>query len=61
MLQPPGFPLLASPFAFLSEWIATRDGLAVLRLCTPLLSAGSVLLTGKVVRYRGPVAVIARV
>jgi hypothetical protein len=34
--QPPGFALLASPFAFLSEPIGTRDALAVLRLCTPL-------------------------
>jgi hypothetical protein len=58
MLQPPGFTLLASPFAFLSEWIGTRDALAVLRLCTPLLAAASVLLIGKVVRHRGPAAVI---
>ena len=58
LLQPPGFPLLASPFAFLSEAIGTRDALAVLRLCTPVLSAGSVLLIGKVVRHRGAIAVI---
>jgi alpha-1,2-mannosyltransferase len=58
LLQPPGFTLLASPFAFLSEWIGTRDALAVLRLCTPLLAAGSVLLIGKVVRHHGRVAVI---
>jgi hypothetical protein len=58
LLQPPGFALLASPFAFLSEWIGTRDALAVLRLCTPLLAATSVLLIGKVVRHHGRVAVI---
>ena len=58
LLQPPGFTLLASPLAFLSEWIGTRDALAILRLCTPLLAATSVLLIGKVVRHRGPVAVI---
>jgi alpha-1,2-mannosyltransferase len=58
LLQPPGFPLLASPFAFLSEAVGTRDALAVLRLCTPVLSAGSVVLIGKVVRHRGPIAVI---
>jgi hypothetical protein len=58
LLQPPGFTLLASPFAFLSEWIGTRDALAVLRLCTPLLAAGSVLLIGKVVRHHGRAAVI---
>ena len=58
LIHPPGFPLLASPFAFLSEWIGTRDALAVLRLCTPLLAAGSVLLTGKVVHHRGTTAVV---
>jgi alpha-1,2-mannosyltransferase len=58
LLQPPGFTLLASPLAFLSEWIGTRDALAVLRLCTPLLAAASVLLIGKVVRHHGPAAVI---
>ena len=59
LVQPPGFTLLASPFAFLSDWIGSRDALAVLRLCTPLLSAGSVLLIGKVIRHRGPAATIA--
>ncbi len=58
LLQPPGFTLLASPFALLSEWIGTRDALAVLRLCTPLLAAACVLLIGKVVRHRGLAAVI---
>lgn len=58
LLQPPGFALLASPFAFLSELIGTRDALAALRLCTPILAAGNVLLIGKVVRHHGPAAVI---
>jgi Glycosyltransferase family 87 len=58
LTQPPGFALLASPFAFLSELIGTRDALAVLRLCTPLLAAGNVVLIGKVVRHHGRPAVI---
>jgi alpha-1,2-mannosyltransferase len=58
LLQPPGFTLLASPLAFVSEWIGTRDALAILRLCTPLLAAASVLLIGRVVRHHGPAAVI---
>jgi Glycosyltransferase family 87 len=58
LTQPPGFALLASPFALLSEPIGTRDALAVLRLCTPLLAAGNVLLIGKVVRHHGRAAVI---
>jgi hypothetical protein len=58
LTQPPGFALLATPFAFLSEVIGTRDALAVLRLCTPLLAAGNVLLVGKLVRHRGYAALI---
>jgi Glycosyltransferase family 87 len=58
LTQPPGFALLASPFAFLSELIGTRDALAVLRVFTPLLAAGNVLLIGKVVRHRGYAALI---
>src|SRR5580700_5726580 len=53
LVQPPGFTLLATPFAALSEWIGTRDALAVLRLGTQLLSAGSVILVGTVIRHRG--------
>lgn len=58
LVQPPGFTLLATPFAVLSEWIGSRDALAVLRLCTPLLAAGSVLLIGRVIRHKGPAAVV---
>jgi hypothetical protein len=58
LTQPPGFALLASPFAFLSEQIGTRNALAVLRCCTPLLAAGNVLLIGKVVRHHGRAALI---
>jgi len=58
LIQPPGFTLLSTPFAALSEWIGTRDALAALRLGTPLLSAGSVILIGLVIRHRGRSAVI---
>ena len=58
LIQPPGFTLLATPFAALSEWIGTRDALAALRLGTPLLSAGSVILVGMVIRHRGRSALI---
>jgi hypothetical protein len=58
LTQPPGFALLASPFAFLSEPIGTRNALGVLRCCTPLLAAGNVLLIGRVVRHRGRAALI---
>jgi len=58
LIQPPGFTLLASPFAALSEWVGTRDALAVLRLCTPLLAAGSVVLMGRLIRHRGRSALV---
>jgi hypothetical protein len=58
LTQPPGFALLATPFAFLSEVIGTRDALAALRVCTPLLAAGNVLLVGRVIRHRGRAAII---
>ena len=56
--QPPGFALLATPFALLSEVVGTRDALAVLRLCTPLIAAGTVVLTGALVRHRGRAATL---
>ena len=58
LTQPPGFVLLASPFAFLSEWVGTRDALAALRLCTPVIAAATVVLTGVVVRHRGRAATL---
>jgi alpha-1,2-mannosyltransferase len=58
LIQPPGFTLLATPFAALSEWVGTRDALAALRLCTPLLAAGSVVLIGRLIRHRGRSALV---
>jgi alpha-1,2-mannosyltransferase len=55
-VQPPGFVLLATPFALLSKLIGTRDGLAVLRLCTPIVAAISVVLVGRLVHHRGRAA-----
>ncbi|HEX6487542.1 MAG TPA: glycosyltransferase 87 family protein [Candidatus Dormibacteraeota bacterium] len=58
-VQPPGLALLAAPFAWLSEAIGTRDGLAVLRACTPLLAAANALLAVRIVRPLGTAAMIA--
>ena len=59
-VEPPGFVLLATPVAFLSEVIGTRDALAVLRLSTPLVAAMSVVLVGRLVRHHGvPATLIA--
>jgi len=51
--QPPGFVLLSSPLGLLSEAVGTRDALAVLRMCTPLLAAANVLLMGRLTRHLG--------
>jgi len=55
-VEPPGFVLLATPFAFLSELTGSRDALAVLRLCTPVVAVMSVVLAGCLVRHRGVAA-----
>lgn len=57
-VQPPGFVLLATPVAALSELIGTRDALAVLRLCTPLLAAACVVMVGQLIRHRGGLATL---
>ncbi|MBV9099816.1 MAG: hypothetical protein JOZ46_04430 [Candidatus Dormibacteraeota bacterium] len=56
--QPPGFTLLATPFALLSDGIGTRNALAVMRLCTPMVAAANVLLIACVVGHRGRAAVV---
>jgi alpha-1,2-mannosyltransferase len=57
-VEPPGFVLLATPFAFLSELIGTRDAIAILRLCTPVVAVVSVVLVGRLVRRRGVAATL---
>ncbi len=57
-VQPPGFVLLTTPVAALSDLTGTRVALAVLRLTTPLLAASSVLLVGALVRHRGLAATL---
>jgi hypothetical protein len=56
--QPPGFVLLATPVAFLSELIGTRDALAILRLLTPVLAAANVVMVGRLVRHHGRAATL---
>lgn len=57
-VEPPGFVLLAAPFAFLSELIGSRDALAILRLCTPGVAVMSVILMGRLMRHRGVAATL---
>jgi alpha-1,2-mannosyltransferase len=52
-VQPPGFVVLGTPFALLSEVTGTRNALAVLRLLTPLLAAADVVMVGRLARGHG--------
>jgi hypothetical protein len=58
MVQPPGFTLLSSPLALLSQAIGTRDALALARLFMPLVAALNVVLVGLLVRHRGQLATL---
>ncbi len=58
LVQPPGFELLASPFALLSRAIGTRDALATARLFMPLVAAANVVLVGMLMRHRGQLATL---
>jgi hypothetical protein len=59
LVQPPGLPLLMTPFAALSRVIGTPAGMALGRLLTALAGAASVPLAGWLVRRRGlPVLII---
>ncbi|TME77525.1 MAG: phospholipid carrier-dependent glycosyltransferase [Chloroflexi bacterium] len=53
LVHPPGFELLASPVALVSRASGTRDAMAVVRLCMPLVAALNVLLVGALIRHRG--------
>ncbi len=55
-VQPPGIALLLSPVALLTKAIGTDGGLAVARILTVCASAAGVLLLGRLVRHRGPLA-----
>jgi hypothetical protein len=57
-VQPPGLPLLLTPAAAASYLVGTRTALAAARLLMPLVLAGEVLLTGRIVRHRGTVATL---
>jgi hypothetical protein len=53
VVQPPGLPLLLTPFAELSRAIGTRQALGLARLMMPLVLGAEVTLVGRVVRHRG--------
>jgi alpha-1,2-mannosyltransferase len=57
-VQPPGFVLLSTPVAALSELIGTREALVALRSLTPLLAATNVVMVGQLIRPHGRAATL---
>src|SRR5207237_10116012 len=52
-VHPPGVDLLASRVALFSRASGTRDAMAAVSLCMPLVAALNVLLVGALIRHRG--------
>ena len=57
-VQPPGITVLMSPVALISYLTGTAWSLVVGRILTVLAGAAAVVLTGLLVRHRGPLAVL---
>jgi hypothetical protein len=57
-LQPPGSVLLFSPIALVGRIVGTRDALAIARCLTLGVTALNVLLVTRLLRSRGPVAML---
>jgi alpha-1,2-mannosyltransferase len=58
-LQPPGLPLVLSPFALVSFLAGSRGALMALSAAQPLLAAANVVLAGRLVHHRGWPTVLA--
>jgi hypothetical protein len=58
VVQPPGSMLLIAPAALLAKVTGTAGGLAAARLLTVAADTANVILLSRLVRHRGPVAVI---
>ena len=56
--HPPGIVLLLAPLAFLLQGSGTRTTFAAARLQTTFVAAANVFLLARLVRHRGPVAVL---
>ncbi len=56
LVQPPGISLLMAPAGLLANAVGTDAALAVARIVTACVGAGGVVLVGRLVRHRGPLA-----
>ncbi len=59
LIQPPGVPLALTPVALLSFPLGTHTALEAARGLVPLVSFANVLLLGRLLRHRSPLAVAA--
>ena len=57
LIQPPGVPLALTPVALLSYPVGTHAALEAARALVPLISFANVLLLGRLLRHRSPLAV----
>jgi hypothetical protein len=57
-VEPPGFQVLVSPVALLTNLIGTRNGLALVRLSMIAVAALNVVMVGRLLRRRGSTAVL---
>jgi hypothetical protein len=58
LVQPPGVFLVMTPVAALARWTGTDGAMAVGRILTACAGAAAVPLAGRLVRHRGPLAVL---
>ncbi len=56
LVQPPGISLLMAPAGWLATAVGTDAALAVARIVTACVGAGEIVLVGRLVRHRGPLA-----
>jgi hypothetical protein len=57
--HPPGMTLLMTPFAIVARLASSRTAFAMVRVFTALVVLLSVWLIGRILRHRGPLAVLA--
>jgi alpha-1,2-mannosyltransferase len=58
LVHPPGIALLLAPIALLSHIIGTRDGMALARIFTAVVTGANVVVVGAILRHRGWLSVL---
>ena len=58
LVEPPGLPVLLSPFALLSHWFGSRNAFAAARIVTAVVDSANVVVLGAILRRRKTIVVI---